>query len=160
MLKKLEKGICRAEVVGAMAIVVIMLGATILRLILRNYAESSTSSSLTETITQLMPHGVLSLGFLGASIGLSRGEAIAMDLLARWYPAPVRAFIARLTSLTALIIISVFIYLAFGYRAMDDSWPVSTILIPGLVLIAFKLGLRIYDPQGVSGNNQEAANEN
>lgn len=144
MLKRFETSFKKIEVNVALGVIFFLLISALLRLLLRNWGSSELASGLTEKISLLLPHGVLALGFLGASIGLSRGEAIAIDAIVRLFPKPIATFLSRIVFALAAMILIVFVYLAFVYRDIDNSWPVNAILIPGLIVLLFKSILRIF----------------
>lgn len=159
MLEKVENYIKRVEVYLVMALFLAVTSAMLLAIILRNFSSASWALSYNEAVAGGIPHLVLAIGFLGASIGFSRGETIQIELLNRFYPEKLRAWVIRINYLVVAVLLVVFFLLARNYLTGLESdgsdsrvhW-IRLMYLPMFALLLCKTALVILRPLRTNGN--------
>ncbi len=115
MFEKFENQIKRVEVYLVSALLFSVIAAMLLAILLRNFSSAAWALSYNEAVAGSVPHLVLAIGFLGASIGFSRGETIQIELLNRFYPERFRAWVIRVNYIVVATLIAIFFLLAARY---------------------------------------------
>ena len=121
--------------------------------------QTEWSIQLADWISINLPHLILILGLLGASLGLSRNEVIRIDFLQKYYPEKIRKIINPILYLATSITLSIFIYNAYLTSEFDDSKWILFAYIPLLGLLTIKSLLLIFI-SSVTTNETPDNNEN
>lgn len=121
MLEKIENQIKRVEVYLVLILLLGVIAAMLGAIVLRNFVTVSWALSYNEAVAGSIPHLVLGIGFLGASIGFSRGETIQIELLNRYYPERFRAWVIRVNYVAVAALLAVFFLLAARYLSGLES---------------------------------------
>ncbi len=149
--------ISKVEVFLAITLVGAMTLMSFSKMILRNITgqgfQASWAVSFTEDVTHALPHMILLLGFIGASIGVTKREVIQMDVLKRNYPETVRAIITFISYLGIATVTAFYLYFALGYTAPEFGATDGTKMwlylgyIPTLGLVILKSVFVLLNPQ-------------
>jgi len=110
-------------------------------LIIRNFVETAGAIQFAGWVGETIPHLILLLGFIGASIGISRNEVIRIEILQRLYSAKIRSYIQPiLYFISAGILVIYAYYLLLSAEYGEKVWifyfyfPVFSLLIINFLL--------------------------
>lgn len=152
-LRNIELKVLKAEVFAAIVAVGLIVLLSFSRMLLRNISglglEMSWAPGFTSMVKVVLPHLVLLVGFIGASIGITKREVIQMDVLKRNYPAMVRAIISAISYLALAVVI--YFYLTFAITSAQmypeaRSWLLFG-YVPTIGMLMFKSVLVAINPQ-------------
>lgn len=120
---KWEGYILAAEKVIVLVLLLFLVLSGFYKFFARNFLSSGPAIEISDQISTVVPHCIVLLGMVGASIGISRSEVIQIDLLRRLFPEKYRKVIQKtvygLTALTLVAFLGVAYYsLEFG----DKLW--------------------------------------
>lgn len=142
-MQRTEKVIVTIEKIAAILLFSTMVLAVLAKILLRNFLGESGAVDWVDSISSMLPHGVMILGFLGASLGISRFETIHIDLLNRLYPDSIKALVARLLYVLVALLGVLFIWLAWQSAEFLEKGYIFFGYIPGLFLITLKAIFRL-----------------
>ncbi|MES0488883.1 MAG: TRAP transporter small permease subunit [Leptospirales bacterium] len=131
--------------VGILAFSAIVL-FSLANLLIRNFLQSEWSINLADWIGTTLPHMIIIVGLLGASIGVSRNEVIRIDFLRQYYPEKLARFLNPLLYLATSVILGIFIYTAWKTSEFDDTNWIVTVYIPLFVTFTLKCIIHIFIP--------------
>ena len=138
LVQKTEEKIVVIEKIAALLLFGAMALGVLIKILLRNFSQSDWAIETIDDISLALPHGVMALGFLGASLGISRFETIHIDLFNRFYSPRVKALIGRLLYLVVVFLGLLFIWLAWQSAELLEPHWIFSAYIPGLALITLK----------------------
>lgn len=140
MVRKIELKIKDLEVYLAIGMVAFICVISFMKLVMRNFMSSDSAVDLSEWISEVIPHLILLLGFLGSSIGISRRETIQMDVLTRLYPKNIRKIFIQVGYIMLAIMLALtVVFAANSVSSMPTvkNW-VYFAYIPIFVLLILK----------------------
>ena len=114
------------------------------KMIARNFLTSEFAIELSDKISSLIPHTVLILGLLGASIGISRSEVIQIDLLQRFLKARQQAVFQAVVYFFTGILLIIFFILAYQSRDLGDKNWIMFGYLPALSLLIIKSFIKVF----------------
>ncbi|MDH4261664.1 MAG: TRAP transporter small permease subunit [Spirochaetia bacterium] len=114
------------------------------KMIARNFLSSENAIYFSDKISTLIPHFVLLLGFLGASIGISRNEVISIDLFTRSINEQKRKIITVIVYVFTGILIFLFLFFALQSVEFGDKYWIWLGYIPALLLIFIKSFIKVF----------------
>lgn len=121
-----EAKLKKFELVLLVLIFLVLFSLSLVNLILRNFLSHSWVFDFTEKSSWIIPHLVLGLGLLGASVGLSRGDVIRMEFFTRFISKEKLVWINRLHYIMVLalilLILIIILYYAKSLLSSEKYW--------------------------------------
>ncbi|MDH4200981.1 MAG: hypothetical protein OEV66_11470 [Spirochaetia bacterium] len=139
----LERTILKIEKFLLMAMICFIVFSVLFRLIARNFPGSGWAIDLADTISSVIPHLVLLLGILGASVGISRSEVIQIDIIKRLLKEKYQKWIQKIVYLTTAALLVLFIGFAAGSIEFGEKNWILFGYIPAFSLLLVKSFLRV-----------------
>ena len=115
-------------------------------LLIRNFLQSEWSINFADWIGTTLPHLIVIVGLLGASIGISRSEVIRIDFLRQYYSKKNVRFLNPVLYLATSIILGIFIFTAWKTSEFDDTNWIVSVYIPLFAVFALKSIIHIFIP--------------
>jgi TRAP-type C4-dicarboxylate transport system permease small subunit len=144
MLKKIERLILQIEKYVVYVLIVFIVGSTLYKMLARNFLTSEFAINLSDKISSLIPHCILLLGLVGASIGISRSEVISIDLFARSGKEKERRVLKSVVYFFTAALCFIFLVLAWQSREFGDVYWIWLGYLPALMLILLKSMFKVF----------------
>ena len=155
-IRAIEMTVTRIEVGLALAVIGFMVFLSFSQFILRNLVTATWAVNFTDFITHSLPFLIMVVGFMGASIGISKREVIQMDVLRRLYPESMRKVWNFFSYFMIMVVLAVFMAFAYRYanpivdglqaQASQARW-VNYAFLPIMGMMIAKCFLVLVNPQ-------------
>ena len=137
-MKYIEQKISRMETFLVFIMIIFLVSGITFRMIARNFLSSELALELSDKISSLVPHGILLLGLLGASAGITRSEVISIDLLNHLFNDSQKKKVLAIGYFFTGVLCLLFLVLAYKSRLYGDVVWIWLGYMPVLSLLILK----------------------
>jgi len=145
LLKKIEQRLLLGEQYAIFALIFFIVASVFYKMTARNFFTSEFAIDISDKISALVPHCVLLLGLLGASIGISRSEVISIELFTRLLNENRRKVVLKTVYFFSALVCLVFLWLAAESLEFGDKLWIGLGYMPVLGLLFLKSLFRVFE---------------
>jgi len=120
-MRTIRKYIEFLEIILATGIFSLLTIFSTLKVLFRNLIPTESGVDISEKITLFIPHGLLFMGILGASIGLGRNQVITIDIISKFLSVKINKIISYLLLIPSALFLFIYLIIIFKSSSYGDT---------------------------------------